>query len=232
MSTPSPTRSERDDDGFAGRRRDELPPVSSLLRRVQRLVSGRLPSVTRATADTHPRLVGLAAAVATETGVATPRVYVVESAEADAVASGLTRRRAVICVTTALLDRLSTPELEAILAHELAHVRRRHVPALLGVALAAFLAALVSLAVFGGPPLRSALLPWGGGYLAICAAARRQEFAADRGAVDATGNASALVSALDRIGRDAESRVPRLASRLRKHPPMDDRIDAIRSRDG
>lgn len=52
-----------------------------------------------------------------------PRLYVVDSTQPNAFATGRNPEHSVVCVTTALLDRLDYYELEGVIAHELAHVK-------------------------------------------------------------------------------------------------------------
>ena len=52
-----------------------------------------------------------------------PRLYVVESNQPNAFATGRNPENAVICVTTGLLEKLDYYELEGVVAHELAHVK-------------------------------------------------------------------------------------------------------------
>ena len=54
---------------------------------------------------------------------AKPRLYVVDSYQPNAFATGRNPENAVICVTTGLLEKLDYYELEGVIAHELAHIK-------------------------------------------------------------------------------------------------------------
>src|SRR3989344_1754944 len=55
-------------------------------------------------------------------GIPMPKLYVMESKQINAFASGRNPKNAVICVTTGALEKLEKKELEGVLAHELGHV--------------------------------------------------------------------------------------------------------------
>lgn len=55
-------------------------------------------------------------------GLPKPRVYVMDSEQINAFASGRDPEHAVICVTTGLLKKLNKQELEGVIAHEMAHI--------------------------------------------------------------------------------------------------------------
>lgn len=55
-------------------------------------------------------------------GLPKPRIYVMESEQINAFASGRDPKNAVICVTTGALKKLDKRELEGVIAHEMAHI--------------------------------------------------------------------------------------------------------------
>jgi len=56
-------------------------------------------------------------------GIPTPRVYIIESPQPNAFATGRSPSHAAVAVTTGLLQLLDTDELEGVLAHEIAHIK-------------------------------------------------------------------------------------------------------------
>ena len=73
-----------------------------------------------------------------------PRVAIAESDMPNAFATGRNQKHSVVCVTTGILRRLSPPELEAVLSHELSHVAHRDVAVM---TLASFLGILAGFVV-------------------------------------------------------------------------------------
>lgn len=55
-------------------------------------------------------------------GLPTPKVYLIDDSAPNAFATGRDPQHAVLCITTGLRDKLSKPELEGVMAHELSHV--------------------------------------------------------------------------------------------------------------
>ena len=73
-----------------------------------------------------------------------PKVAVADFDLPNAFATGRNQKHAVVCVTTGILRRLSAPELEAVLSHELSHVAHRDVAVM---TLASFLGILAGFVV-------------------------------------------------------------------------------------
>jgi heat shock protein HtpX len=55
-------------------------------------------------------------------GLPMPGVYIMESEQINAFASGRDPKNAVICVTTGMLSKLNKQELEGVIAHEMSHI--------------------------------------------------------------------------------------------------------------
>ncbi|HEY5540445.1 MAG TPA: M48 family metalloprotease [Coriobacteriia bacterium] len=69
-----------------------------------------------------PELYRLVENLSIASGLATPRVYIVEDPSPNAFATGRDPQHAAIAVTTGLLEKLNKPELEGVLSHELSHI--------------------------------------------------------------------------------------------------------------
>ncbi len=146
-----------------------------------------------------------------------PKVAIMDTPMANAFATGRNPSNAVITVTTGLLSQLDPPELEAVIAHELTHVKNRDV---MVITIASFLSTvafmIVRFSFWFGPGFGdrrrdregvgwaalayvAALVVWVVSLLLIRALSRYREFAADRGSAIITGAPSQLSSALLKI---------------------------------
>jgi heat shock protein HtpX len=56
-------------------------------------------------------------------GLPLPKIYVINDSAPNAFATGRNPKNAVICVTSGLLQTLNRTELEAVIAHELSHIK-------------------------------------------------------------------------------------------------------------
>lgn len=79
------------------------------------------------TRQEQPRLYNLLENLCISRGLPMPRLCVIDSPALNAFASGVTQSQYTITVTTGLLDVLSDDEVEAVLAHELTHIRNSDV---------------------------------------------------------------------------------------------------------
>ena len=150
-----------------------------------------------------------------------PRIAIADTHVPNAFALGRSQKAATVCATTGLLQLLEPPELEGVIAHELAHVQHRDV---LIMTVASFFASIAAMVVQFAPFLGGSRDRDGGqpaivvvmlvsvmvyllSFVLMLALSRHREFVADRGAAVMTGRPSALASALMKIS-GAMSRVP------------------------
>ena len=154
-----------------------------------------------------------------------PRLYVVDSMQPNAFATGRNPENAIICVTQGLLEKLDYYELEGVVAHELAHIKNYD------IRLSAVISVMVGFVImlsdmFLRISFRSnrsdndnkssgnAIIMLIGCIFLILspivtqliqlAISRRREYLADATAVSFTRNPDGLISALKKISSDTE----------------------------
>ncbi|WP_170607533.1 zinc metalloprotease HtpX [Ruegeria arenilitoris] len=165
---------------------------------------------------TEDRL-GLSKLVETLAGNAdlpTPEIYLIETPQPNAFATGRNPRNAAVAVTSGLLQTLSREELAGVIAHELAHIKN-HDTAIMTVTatFAGAITMLANFALFFGGRRDSAiglvgtialmiLVPLAAGLVQM-AISRTREYSADRVGAEICGQPLALASALQRIQRGA-----------------------------
>lgn len=70
----------------------------------------------------NPELYRIVENLAITVGLPVPKVFIIDSAQPNAFATGRDQKHAVIAVTKGLLNKLERAELEGVIAHELAHI--------------------------------------------------------------------------------------------------------------
>ncbi|MGA9098856.1 MAG: zinc metalloprotease HtpX [Methanotrichaceae archaeon] len=142
-----------------------------------------------------------------------PKIAIVTTSMPNALATGRNQKSAVVAVTSGIMNQLNRSELEAVLAHELTHVKNRDA---MVMTVATFISSIAMLMVrwlpmFGSGDRRSrdgggivaillvSIAVWITSFLLIRALSRYREFAADRGSAIITGRPSNLASALMKI---------------------------------
>lgn len=163
------------------------------------------------------RLYGIVERLTVRAGLPMPKVYVIPEPSPNAFATGRNPTHAAVAATEGILQLLTDPELEGVIAHELAHVRHRDI---LISSVAATIAAAIMMvarmahfaALFGGyggrdnrdGPNPVALIatmifaPFAA-MLIQMAISRSREFAADAGGAEIAGNPYGLADALRKI---------------------------------
>jgi len=163
--------------------------------------------------EEYPRLHGIVESLSTNNGLPKPKVAMVNSPVPNAFATGKSPKSSLVAVTTGILDLLDNDELEAVIGHELSHVRSRDVLVLTLASLFSTVAwYLVRFGLFGGLQARNrntagtsaivllvAITTWVVSFLIIRAISRYREFSADRGGAIMTGKPDKLASALLKI---------------------------------
>jgi heat shock protein HtpX len=140
----------------------------------------------------------------------TPRVFVLETDQPNAFATGRSPNHAAVAVSVGLLDRLSEPEIAAVMAHELAHIKNRDTLTMTVTAtLAGAIGMLANFAFFFrgdrnnplgmiGVLATMILAPLAAGIVQM-AVSRTREYQADHDGAEICGNPLWLASALEKI---------------------------------
>ena len=182
-------------------------------------------SINKARPATHEedqKLVNILDALMVTSGLThKPKLYVMDSNQPNAFATGRNPENSVICVTTGLLEKLSYYELEGVIAHELAHIKNYD------IRLSAVVTVMVGLIVMLADMFTHALFfrsdrdndRGGNGILMLIglvfliispifatlmqlAISRRREYLADATAVEFTRNPNGLIDALQKLEAD------------------------------
>lgn len=177
-----------------------------------------------ATPEENQRLYNIFDAIMISSGLQTkPQLYIVDDMQPNAFATGRNPEHAVVCVTTGLLDKLDYYELEAVLAHELSHIKNYDI--LLSAVVSVMVGFVVMLSdiftrsfFFFGSEDRDSdskgniifmiiglvllILAPIFGQLMQLAISRKREFLADATAVEFTRNPDGLISALQKLDSD------------------------------
>jgi heat shock protein HtpX len=175
----------------------------------------------------QPELYNLLENLCISRGLKTPTLWIIDSEELNAFASGLHEGQFSITVTRGLMERLDRDELEAVLGHELTHIINRDVRTMIIAAVFAGIISLVAQVM--------ARMLWfrggdrddrrGGGVLMLVgiasaaiaallavvirmAISRRREFIADAGSVELTKHPDAMISALQKVAGHAHLDAP------------------------
>lgn len=166
-----------------------------------------------------PDLVVMVNQLADAAGMPRPKVYIMETDQPNAFATGRNPENAAVAATTGLLRSLTREEIAAVMAHELAHIKNRDT--LTMTVTATFAGAIAMLANFGmffgnsdrdrpggmiGTIALMILAPMAAGIVQM-AISRSREYEADRLGAEICGRPDWLASALRKIEGLARGRM-------------------------
>ena len=195
----------------------------------------------------QPELVRTVENVAIAAGLDhTPPVYLIEDDAPNAFAAGRKPSDSYVAATTGLVALMNQRELEAVMAHEISHIRNRDVRLMTLAAVMVGVIALMAdllfrVSLFGGgrrdnrdggnvitlvigiaalvlAPISAALLQ--------ASLSRRREYLADASGAEITGDAEALATALAKLGNDKRplKHVTRATAHLYIESPLRDNV--------
>jgi heat shock protein HtpX len=200
----------------------------------------------------EPKLYNLLENLCISRGITMPELRIIETDGLNAFATGLHKGQYSVTVTRGLLNTLNDEELEAVLAHELTHIRNSDVRLLIisviFVGIFSFVGELAFRGLWHSGGMRSSgsssrRSSGGGGGALIAirfALSRRREYLADAGAVELTKNPDAMITALQKISGNSAINAPAevremfienahadFTSVFATHPPIQKRIEAL-----
>lgn len=224
---------------------------------------------------TKTKIENIMSGLCISSGLPMPNVFVIDDDSMNAFATGRNPKHAVVCVTKGLVEKLDYYQLEAVLAHELSHIKNYDI--LLSTVVTVMVGAVIMLshlfqrAAFRGSRgskdsgngiifiigLILLILAPIVGQLLKMALSRSREYLADATAVEFTRNPEGLASALELIGSDsavecadpatssmfiaspdpkfspavmgAKAKKSTKGSWFATHPPIEERVNAIRN---
>jgi heat shock protein HtpX len=188
-----------------------------------------------------PQVYSIVSNLTARTGMPMPRIYVIDSPQPNAFATGRNPKNAAVAVTTGILQMLDNNELEGVLAHELAHVSNRDI---LISSIAAMMAGALTIFArmafwFGGGgrnrenplgaviAILSLILAPIAAMLIRSAISRTREFQADHTGAEITGSPLHLASALQKISAGTE-RIPMAVNPATSQLFIDNPLKAVR----
>ena len=183
-------------------------------------LNGARPATREENQRMYESLEGLCLAA----GLPMPKLYIMDDLSPNAFATGRNPEHAVICVTTGLMEKLNSYELEGVLAHELSHIKNYDI--LLQTIASIFVGFVTILSdLFFRVSIRSSrrdddnnsgnaifaiiglifliLSPLFATLLQL-ALSRNREYLADSSAIELTRNPQGLINALKKISSDPD----------------------------
>ncbi len=168
----------------------------------------------------NKRVYNLVENLCISTGMTVPKICIIEDDSLNAFASGINTKTFSISLSRGIIEKLNDEELEAVIAHELTHIRNRDVRLLIISIVFVGIFAFISQALFrsmrfgslgrgkkngGGAIIIAMILAFVGLFIASLfrfALSRKREYLADAGSAELTHRPLALASALRKISQD------------------------------
>jgi len=210
----------------------------------QKIISSAVKSRSL-TQSEEPRAYNMLENLCISRGMTMPRLNVIETEQMNAFASGIRDKNYQITLTRGLMNTLDDAELNAVIAHELSHIRHKDVRmliiAIIFVGIFAFVGEGVVRGIFrtnlgrtnhhrrSGGGNAGALIFFGFIIIAIAylfamlirfTLSRKREYMADAGAVELTKDPDAMIRALEKIsGKAGLQNVPDEIGEMALHNP-------------
>ena len=210
----------------------------------QKIISSSVKS-RALTQSEEPRAYNMLENLCISRGMTMPRLNVIETEQMNAFASGIRDSNYQITLTRGLMNKLDDAELNAVIAHELSHIRHKDVRmliiAIIFVGIFAFVGEGMVRGIFrtnlgrtdhhrrSGGGNAGALIFFGIIIIAVAylfamlirfTLSRKREYMADAGAVELTKDPDAMIRALEKIsGKAALHNVPDEINEMALHNP-------------
>lgn len=163
-----------------------------------------------------PELYSIVRRLAQRAGLPMPKVYIIDSEQPNAFATGRSPKHGVVAVTTGIMRMLSREELEGVIGHELAHIKHRDILiSTIAATIAGAISYLAQMAMWanifggrhddeegGGHPIVALVMLILAPIIAMIiqlAISRAREYAADEGGAKIAGNPLYLANALRKL---------------------------------
>ena len=179
-----------------------------------------------------PNVYSIVRSLAQREGMPMPQIYLIESPQPNAFATGRNPSHAAVAVTSGILDLMSYSELEGVLAHELSHVKNRDILiSSIAATVAVALSFLVRISFWTGMGrnrrgsngistiigiLALILAPLAAMIIQM-AISRSREYIADATGAEIAGQPHGLASALETLARGAKAIPPMEVNQASAH---------------
>lgn len=208
------------------------------------------------TKESHFAIYSIVEDVAMTAGLPMPEVYLIPEETCNAFAAGVKPETAVLAMTEGIVKRLTKPQLEGVIAHEMAHIGNRDVALMVmivsGIGVLTLIGNILIRVRGRGKGKGAAIIPLLGLVFLLYGLliapiirmmlSRRQEYQADATAALITRDPEALAEALEAISGRSEIRafkgqnlassmcfLPAITHLFDTHPPIEKRIAVLKS---